>query len=144
MPERCVAALCSNVKNAEKGISMHKIPFYGEECPIKQKRRKKWIDFVLAKRKNWVPGKTSSLCSLHFIEEDFIRPFNAAGVQLKSELKKDDIGVCVFPTVHAKREGEDHEPPSKASREQRMVSRSGKQYLYSHVCLASSILRFIV
>ena len=111
---------------------MHTIPFYGEDCPIKQKRRKKWIDFVLAKRKNWVPGKTSSLCSLHFKEEDFIRPFNAAGVQLKSKLK-DDIGVCVFPTVNAKREREDHEPPSKTSREQRIVSRYGKKYLHSHV-----------
>ena len=56
MPERCVAELCSSVKNAEKGISMHKIPFYGEDCPIKQKRRRKWIDFVLAKRKNWARG----------------------------------------------------------------------------------------
>ena len=73
MAERCVAALCLSVKNAEKGISMHMIPFNGEDCPIKQERCKKWIDFVLAKRKSWVPGKTSSLCLLHFKEEDFIR-----------------------------------------------------------------------
>ena len=66
--------------------------------------------------------KISSLCLLHFKEEDFMRPFNAAGVQLKSELKKDDIWVCVFPTVHTKHEGEDDEQPSKTSREQEMVS----------------------
>jgi len=32
--------------------------FFGEECPIKKKRRKRWINFVLKRRKMWVPGKT--------------------------------------------------------------------------------------
>ena len=44
MPERCVAARCNNVGDPKKGISMHKIPFFGEECPIKRKRRKQWSD----------------------------------------------------------------------------------------------------
>ena len=60
MPERCVAPRCSNVADREKHISMHKIPFFGEKCPIKQKSRKRWIDFVLERRKMWVPGKMSS------------------------------------------------------------------------------------
>ena len=64
MPERCVAAHCSNVADPEKHISMHKIPFFGEKCPIKQKRRKRWINFVLERRKLLVPRKTSSLCSV--------------------------------------------------------------------------------
>ena len=41
MPERCVAACCSNVKDPDRNISMHRIPFFGDECPIKKKRRKK-------------------------------------------------------------------------------------------------------
>ena len=46
-----------------------------------------------------------------------------SGLNLKRELKKDDIGVCVYPSKHAKRkEDEDQEPPSKRSREKRMVS----------------------
>ena len=34
-------------------------------------------------------------------------------VNLKQDLKKDEIGVCVFPSIHAKWKGEDDEPPSK-------------------------------
>ena len=29
MPERCVAARCGNVKDPDRNISMHKIPFFG-------------------------------------------------------------------------------------------------------------------
>ena len=49
MPEKCVAERCSNVADPKKNISMNKIPFFGEECPIKKKRRKRWINFVLFK-----------------------------------------------------------------------------------------------
>ncbi|CAH3115589.1 unnamed protein product, partial [Porites lobata] len=120
MPERCVAARCGNVKDPARNISMHKIPFFGDVCPIKKKRRKKWVDFVLERRKMWVPGKTSSLCSVHFAPDDFQRPLNKE-VNLKRDLKKDEIGVCVFPSIHAKRKGEDDEPPSKKRREARMA-----------------------
>ena len=135
MPERCVAARCSNVADPKKHISMHKIPFFGENCPIKQKRRKRWIDFVLERRKMWVPGKTSSLCSKHFTADDFERPLNME-LNLKRELKKDSIGFCVYPTIHAKREGEDDEPPSKRSRDKRMVRKN------SHTCSWHSLWFF--
>ena len=135
MPERCVAAHCSNVADPKKHISMHKIPFFGEKCPIKQKRRKRWIDFVLERRKMWVPGKTSSLCSKHFTADDFERPLNME-LNLKRELKKDSIGFCVYPTIHAKREGEDDEPPSKRSRDKRMVRKN------SHTCSWHSLWFF--
>ena len=48
MAVRCVAARCTNVADPKKNISMHKILFFGEE-PIKKKRRKRWINFVLEK-----------------------------------------------------------------------------------------------
>jgi len=51
---------------------------------------------VLERRKMWVPGKTSSLYSEHFTVDDFERPLNME-VNLKHELKKDSIGVCVYP-----------------------------------------------
>ena len=122
MPERCVAARYANVKDEERGISMHKIPFFGTTCPQKLRRRKKWVDFVLERRKMWTPGKSSSLCSMHFNDEDFIR-LAKAGSNLKRDLKRDEIGVCVFPSKHAKRkDDEGQEPPSKRSREKRMVS----------------------
>ena len=120
MPERCVAARCDNVNDPAKNISLHRIPFFGETCPIKKRRRNRWVNFVLERRKNWVPGKTSSLCSVHFRDE-FTRPL-LEDVKMKKELKRDEVGVCVFPSRHISRENCDEEVPSKKSRVQRMVS----------------------
>ena len=128
--KRCVAARCSNLSNPKKGISMHKIPFFGSTNPTAQRRRKRWVDFVLSKRKDWTPGKTSSLCSLHFREDDFNFRLDS---DLKHSLRSDDIGTCVFPTIHAK---ESEEPSSK--REKRMVSnrrKCVKIFTYYHVLL---------
>ena len=61
MPTRCVAAGCGNVKNPKEGISMHFIPYYGDERPEPKRRRKKLVDFVKQKRARWEPSKTSVL-----------------------------------------------------------------------------------
>ena len=53
----CCSTL-QKVADPKKNISMHKIPFFGEECRIKKERRKAWINVVLERRKMWVPGKT--------------------------------------------------------------------------------------
>ena len=46
-----------------------------------------------------------------------------SGLNLKRELKQDDIGVCVYSSKHAMRkEDEDQELPSKRNREKRMIS----------------------
>ena len=99
MPERCVVFGCSNVRNKEKGILLHPIPFYGKPDSEKQRRRKKWIDFVQLKRAHWEPSERSSVCSEHFSEEAYTNRF--AG-DLVRRLKRDEIGVCVFPTKHAR------------------------------------------
>ena len=59
---------------------------------------------------------------MHFTEDDFARPPNLGIVKMKRELKRDEVGVCVFPSRHISRENCDEEVPSKKSREQRMVS----------------------
>ena len=76
-----------------------------------------------------MPGKTSPLCSVHFAPDEAVkqRPLNKE-VNLKRDLKKDEIGVCVFPSIHTKRKGGDDEPPSKKRREARMVRK------YCHTC----------
>ena len=53
--EMCYSKL-QKVADPKKNISIHKILFVGEECPIKKKRKKRWINFVLERRKMWVPG----------------------------------------------------------------------------------------
>ena len=98
MPEKCVVFGCSNVRSKEKGILLHPIPFYGKSESEKQKRRKKWVDFVKSKRAHWEPTEHSAVCSEHFKEEDYTNRF---ADDLVRRLKRDEIGVCVFPTRHA-------------------------------------------
>ncbi|XP_067024374.1 uncharacterized protein [Acropora muricata] len=120
MPERCVAARCNNTADPEKGISIHRIPFFNSENAVAQKRRKKWIDFVLARRKNWKPGRTSSLCSIHFKEDDFQHRMDS---KMKRSLKSDEIGICVYPSIHA---GEKDPEDIPTKRGKRMLIRSAK------------------
>ena len=42
MPDTCVVVGCSNIPDAEKGITLHKIPFYGDNrSEAKAGRRKR-------------------------------------------------------------------------------------------------------
>ena len=59
--KRCVAAGCSNERNLEEGISLHKLPFYSNNLPEAKKRRKKCVDFVRLKRAKWEPSQSSVL-----------------------------------------------------------------------------------
>ncbi|KAK2564730.1 THAP domain-containing protein 2, partial [Acropora cervicornis] len=91
MVEKCVVYGCSNSKNKQKGISMRKIPSDSDPRAEVRRRRQRWIKFVNQTRKHWIPGKTSSICSVHFKHEDFTRPFNS---NLKRVLREDEFGVC--------------------------------------------------
>ena len=71
----CVAFGCNNVSNLEKGIALHIIPFFDNDRAEARKRRKKWVDFIKAKRAHWKPTKHSAVCSEHFKPEDFQRYF---------------------------------------------------------------------
>jgi len=95
MPERCVVFGCSNVCNKEKGILLHPIPFYGKADSKKQRRRRKWIDFVKSEWAHWEPSKHLAMCSEHFSEEAYTNWF---ANDLIWRLKRDEIGACVFPT----------------------------------------------
>ena len=97
MVEKCVVYGCTNSKNKQKGISMHKIPSDSDPRAEVRRRRQRWIKFVNQTRKHWTPGKTSSICSVHFKHEDFTRPFNS---NLKRALREDEFGVCLWPTIH--------------------------------------------
>ena len=46
----------------------------------------------------------SKLATVHFKPEDFTRPFHS---NLKRALREDELGVCIWPTIHVgKRAGE--------------------------------------
>ena len=101
MPKRCVVAGCGNVSNKEKGVSLHIIPYSGDERNEARKRRKKLVDFVKLKCAKWQPTRYSIICSEHFKPDDFSRRISHLEGQSfvgNNVLKRDDFGICVFPT----------------------------------------------
>ena len=60
------------------------------------KRRKKWVDLSV------LVGNTKYLavCSKHFLDEDYSIMFSdLAKIYFQRRLRKDGIGICVFPTI---------------------------------------------
>ena len=73
------------------------MPFFGDDCAEAPKRRRKWVDFIKAKRAHWKTTKNSAMCSEHFKPVDFQRYFSGLpGANFKPRL-----GVSVFPKLHA-------------------------------------------
>ena len=99
MVQKCVVYGCSNTKDEKRGISIHQIPFFGDQRPEAKKRRRKWIAFVNATRKNWTASKHSVICSVHFMPADFSR-LSCNGQKYQLRLKRDEIGVVSVPSVH--------------------------------------------
>ena len=120
MPERFVVYGCSNTRDVKEGISLHVIPFSADERTEPKKRRKKWVDFVCRTRANWKPTTRSVVCSQHFKTEDFSHCYANVGGEgsLASRwLKRDEIGIVVFPTVYPK-SNKEQQP---TARDKRMV-----------------------
>ena len=101
----CVAYGCKNISNPKPGIGLHKIPFFNDDRGEAKKRRKKWVNFVKSKQAQWTNTQYSAVCSIHFKPEDFELRF-PVGLKVKDaptflpKLKKDDLGCCVYPTIH--------------------------------------------
>lgn len=114
MPDKCVIFGCNNRPSKTEGISLHPIPFEGADEPEKRKRRKKWVDFVKSKRAHWEPTKYSAVCSKHFRDDDYEVMFpGLTNVNLQRRLRKDEIGICVFPTIQAPCVSGESKPESK-------------------------------
>ena len=123
MPTVCVALGCSNQRDESRGIALHIIPFFDNERAEAKRRRKKWVGFVKQKRAKWEPSKCLVICSVRFKPKDFERRFVLAEPESKPMirwLRKDEIGCCVYPTIHTVGETVKEKPLS--DREKRMVS----------------------
>ncbi|CAB4026779.1 PREDICTED: uncharacterized protein LOC107331715 isoform X3 [Paramuricea clavata] len=122
MVNSCVAANCTNKACLSSGISLHTIPYYNDDRPEAKRRRKIWVDFVKAKRV-FEPSKASTLCSIHFLPEDYERRFSSLPNQTKPNhprLKRDDLGICVYPSIHAVATKHASEPDTQSPRDRRM------------------------
>ena len=124
MPERFVVGNFSNVRDSAKGISLHKIPFFGDDRPVAKRRRRQWIAFVQRRRAHWCATKSSVICSAHFKPEDYERRMtNLPGFgSMKAYLKEYEIGVVPVPSVYpVVKEQEEGECSKTSSRQRRMV-----------------------
>ena len=55
MPNRCVVFGCSNESNLKEGVALHAVPFANDDRPEAKKRKKRWVDFVQKKMREWTP-----------------------------------------------------------------------------------------
>jgi hypothetical protein len=65
------------------------------------------------------PTKDSRVCSKHFKPEDFVRILNLPGLEERTfpRLKRDDIGICVYPSIQTL--VEEKEPSARDARAKR-------------------------
>ena len=117
MPETCVVAGCSNTRNTEKGIGLHKIPYYRDDRKEAKARRKKWVAFVKLKRAKWEPSVSSAICSCHFSPEDFTKRLSFGNVKCQRKLVKDELGVLPVPKFHRNTWGEEEELSHRSRRQ---------------------------
>jgi hypothetical protein len=135
MPDRCVVFGCSNEANAEKGISLHRIPFWNDERPEAKRRRNIWVNFVATKRAKWTPSKFSAVCSEHFTPEDYEKYLvEIPGTRdYTPRLKKDETGVVVYPSKFTRSNLADEVSP----RDKRRVC---LYYIFVYICHLINIL----
>ena len=102
MPHIYVVYGFSNKNDKEKGISVHRIPYWDDDNPTARHLRKLWVDFIRTKKANFEPSKYSMVCSVHFKPEDFERhSLVVPGFdrELKRSLVRDPIGITAVPLI---------------------------------------------
>ena len=122
MPNRCVAASCSNVPDSSKSIGLHKFPV-----------------FVRTKGPKWSPTHTSRLCSRHFKADDFESPFiTIPGTALVSRmiLKKDAVPTIHSQKAEASNADNDNSADSCSNRQHRSVSKIVHICTYFTICFS--------
>ncbi|XP_046862252.1 THAP domain-containing protein 1-like [Xenia sp. Carnegie-2017] len=121
MPDRCVVFGCSNVASSEKGISLHRIPFFNDERSEAKRRRKRWVNFVKATRDKWVPTKNSAVCSEHFTKDSFSRQFGSffeSECNFTPQLIRDEFGIVAYPSIYPRKDDDE-----LTTRDRRMMKR---------------------
>ena len=100
MPDKCVVFGCNNRPNKEKGISLIQLLLTGLMTRRSAKEERRSRLKRARKRARWEPTKYVAVCSKHFLDEDYSIMFSdLAKVYFQRRLRKDGIGICVFPTI---------------------------------------------
>ena len=102
MPKRCVVGGCGRQgKRNNYGITIHFIPYFGDERPEGKKLTQRMGPLRKLRQSKSSPTKYSVTCSAHFKFNDYSRRFAHLGGddQTNRWLKQDEFGVSVFPSV---------------------------------------------
>ena len=115
------------LRNSRKWWSMMGIEllFPNDQRVEAKKRRRKWIEFVKAKRVRWEPTINSRICPAHFKPKDFVRCFAAWPGQTSALLPRlitDDTGIAAVPSSHAVDNGNNKTSDLEMKRHSRRVS----------------------
>ena len=132
MPRRCVVYGCNSTPNRDEGISVHIIPFFGDNRPEAVARRRRWVNFVKRTRAQWEPTKNSAVCSKHFKPEDFEQPLAQSSlfpVTFLTTLRHDDFGKVAYPSIYPTTEQAETESSQSIERKRRRVSRCFTYYV---------------
>ena len=133
MPENCAVYGCSNTQKPEEGLSLHAIPFDGDEHPEAKKRRKRWVDFVSRTRAKWKPAKHTRICLQHFKANDFA--YFYANVVEKENLacrwlQRHDVGIVAYPTSYPTTTSEGK---GKEEKPKELTAREKQTYTFSEI-----------
>ena len=101
MPEQCIVYGCNNTASSEKGISLHRIPFWDDSRHIAKARQKKWEDFIWQKRDKWLSSASSVVCFEHFTKECYEYGSNTVEKYKTPKLKQNQVGVTAVPSFDA-------------------------------------------
>ena len=134
MPKRCVVYGCSNVSDTSKGIFIYQIPFWSDNSPVAVRRRKRWTNFVQRRRDKWTPTSSSVVCSKHFTEQCFEHGSESVERYKTPRLKRDEHGICVFPTLDTNQLSGDVESQRTSRMKRRKVT---QRFMFIHLQLAS-------
>ena len=137
MPERCVVFGCSNTANTAEGVCLYQIPFWDDNSPLKAKRRQRWVNFVRRRRAKWTPTHASVVCSKHFTKDCFVYGSDTVPRYPTPKLKRDENGICVFPTLdtdHHTQSGESKRT-KRASRRDALAKVNSKLAFHPHILI---------
>ncbi|XP_028418516.1 uncharacterized protein LOC114543919 [Dendronephthya gigantea] len=77
------------------------IPFWNENATVAAKRRRIWVNFIRRRRDKWTPTPSSVVCSKHFTNDCFEYGSATVSKYKTPRLKRDELGVSVYPTLQA-------------------------------------------
>ncbi|KAL3199918.1 hypothetical protein MRX96_013404 [Rhipicephalus microplus] len=112
----CVVDFCNS--NPYEGTLIHRFP-------ADSRQRQHWIDFVRATgREDWVPKKTSRICSLHFEPSCYmtVPEFLPVGVSRSRLVLRRGVIPTIYPhMIPSTAESGSTPPPKRPRHEQRSV-----------------------